>query len=506
MTKDGKTKIKPPSSVLSTAEAISVLFNSGILAQHFGSGKVTPAELSRIAGGRRRQGGRRRSQGGARVLRDGGQGARRAVERVLRGREGQAEVTELGAARAGAPLPGAPPLAAIERGARRVPRRGAAAGGAHRGAGRRDLAARRAGRRRRRGLRWRSSGTGPTGRRARRSGPSRRTRPSTSRPGGASATGPRSRSSTSPSGACSPASADEAPSRDADVTRTRTRIVDERAARRPTARTTTAGARRPRGVRQGARIPLVRGVLGGLVRGARVRRSVLPRRAPRLRGAGARGRPEPDAPRPRRVHGARRPRPHRRGRRAGADRGRGRRGARRRLRRRRRRPLARGAPARARAQRGDAHPLQLPPPRRAARLRRRQPRAAVLPARARRRLLLYARHARGAGRVHRAPAPARLHGLARRHHRGLPARGLARRSARQGRAGPRRGARGDHRHHVPRRRHPRRRLPLAERHRPPRRPGRQPHRQELAPGGVLARGRAAPPAADRLARELRRSS
>lgn len=47
MTKDKKTKIKPPSSVLSTAEAISVLFNSGILASHFGSGQVTPAELTR---------------------------------------------------------------------------------------------------------------------------------------------------------------------------------------------------------------------------------------------------------------------------------------------------------------------------------------------------------------------------------------------------------------------------------------------------------------------------
>jgi MoxR-like ATPase len=46
VTKDGKTKIKPPQGVLSTAEAISVLFNSGILAQHFGAGKVTPEELS----------------------------------------------------------------------------------------------------------------------------------------------------------------------------------------------------------------------------------------------------------------------------------------------------------------------------------------------------------------------------------------------------------------------------------------------------------------------------
>jgi MoxR-like ATPase len=47
VTKDGKTKIKPPSSVLSTAEAISVLFGSGILAQHFGSGKVTADDVVR---------------------------------------------------------------------------------------------------------------------------------------------------------------------------------------------------------------------------------------------------------------------------------------------------------------------------------------------------------------------------------------------------------------------------------------------------------------------------
>lgn len=45
-TKDGKTRLKPPATVLSTAEAISVLFSSGILAQHFGAGQVTPGELS----------------------------------------------------------------------------------------------------------------------------------------------------------------------------------------------------------------------------------------------------------------------------------------------------------------------------------------------------------------------------------------------------------------------------------------------------------------------------
>ena len=47
VTKDGATKVKPPTSVLSTAEAISVLFNSTILAQHFGKGKVTADDLLR---------------------------------------------------------------------------------------------------------------------------------------------------------------------------------------------------------------------------------------------------------------------------------------------------------------------------------------------------------------------------------------------------------------------------------------------------------------------------
>jgi hypothetical protein len=51
MTKDGKTKVKSPSVALSTAEAISVLFGSGILAQHFGDGKVTPADIARSLAG-----------------------------------------------------------------------------------------------------------------------------------------------------------------------------------------------------------------------------------------------------------------------------------------------------------------------------------------------------------------------------------------------------------------------------------------------------------------------
>jgi len=47
VTKDGKTKVKSPGAVLSTAEAISVLFQSGILSKSFGSGTVTTDDLAR---------------------------------------------------------------------------------------------------------------------------------------------------------------------------------------------------------------------------------------------------------------------------------------------------------------------------------------------------------------------------------------------------------------------------------------------------------------------------
>jgi MoxR-like ATPase len=45
--KDGAIKIKQPSTVLSAAEMISVLFNGVILANHFGSAEVTPEEIAR---------------------------------------------------------------------------------------------------------------------------------------------------------------------------------------------------------------------------------------------------------------------------------------------------------------------------------------------------------------------------------------------------------------------------------------------------------------------------
>ncbi|MGL6076694.1 MAG: ATP-binding protein [Fimbriiglobus sp.] len=45
-TLDGKNKLKTPSGVLSTAEAISVLANGMALAGHFGNGEVSPHDLS----------------------------------------------------------------------------------------------------------------------------------------------------------------------------------------------------------------------------------------------------------------------------------------------------------------------------------------------------------------------------------------------------------------------------------------------------------------------------
>src|SRR4029077_8578698 len=45
-TLDGKQKVKLPSGVLSTAEAISLLCNSMALAGHFGEGEVTDCDLA----------------------------------------------------------------------------------------------------------------------------------------------------------------------------------------------------------------------------------------------------------------------------------------------------------------------------------------------------------------------------------------------------------------------------------------------------------------------------
>jgi hypothetical protein len=51
-TLDGKNKLKTPSGVLSTAEAISVLANSMALAGNFGTGKVAPDDWPPVCKGR----------------------------------------------------------------------------------------------------------------------------------------------------------------------------------------------------------------------------------------------------------------------------------------------------------------------------------------------------------------------------------------------------------------------------------------------------------------------
>jgi hypothetical protein len=46
VTQDGKTKLKSPSSTLSTAEAISVVNNGQALAAHFGDGKLHAKDIA----------------------------------------------------------------------------------------------------------------------------------------------------------------------------------------------------------------------------------------------------------------------------------------------------------------------------------------------------------------------------------------------------------------------------------------------------------------------------
>jgi hypothetical protein len=46
VTEDGKTKLKSPTSTLSTAEAISVINNGQVLATHFGDGQLSANDLA----------------------------------------------------------------------------------------------------------------------------------------------------------------------------------------------------------------------------------------------------------------------------------------------------------------------------------------------------------------------------------------------------------------------------------------------------------------------------
>ena len=305
MTKDGKTKVKPPSSVLSTAEAISVLFNSGILAQHFGSGEGHGGGAARArssAPSRRRAA--RTSRPCASTARPWRRARGGALERVLRRGQGEAlrdrsraslEQVHLFPVRHHSPR--------IERGARGVPRRGDARGSCwSRGPSdatalidvlvdaetRPPVAI----------LGYRTDGTPGSslwpfaayspeyvalawatkhGREAAfidvpvgvRPGLARRT------------TGAED------------IEADRRARRDdrtSTSTTTRTRRREPGTGRGDASR---GRVRRPRGVRAGARVPIVRGVLGGVVRGAGVRAGGVSRGAARVRRAGARGGPRP---------------------------------------------------------------------------------------------------------------------------------------------------------------------------------------------------------------------
>lgn len=73
LTADGKVKLRKPAAVLSTAEAISTLFQGGILAEGFGDGRVRPDDVARAVVG-------------AVLENDDGAALREYVETVAKGR------------------------------------------------------------------------------------------------------------------------------------------------------------------------------------------------------------------------------------------------------------------------------------------------------------------------------------------------------------------------------------------------------------------------------------
>ena len=425
VTKDGKTKVKPPASVLSTAEAISVLFNSGDPGAALRQREGDAGRAGALARRRGRQGGRRGPQGACAST------ARRSPRRAAApwkefyaaGQDDASRERTSTASRActssrcattrRAPsavlrgfLDDVQPEVVLIEGPADADRarstcsstRDRAAGGDPRLPHRRDAGLLRCGR-------------------------SRATRPSTWRCVGATHTAAGPRSSTFPSArALASHDREHADIDDAGGRRGRgrrgARSLDERSVRR--ARAASAPSRssgRPRSRRPRTTPTAFASALlayADLVRSDdRDTLIIAPatRSWPREIEARSRGRAPPS--RLRSSLGA----AHAAAFVAGdVDR------------------CARGDAAAAGAVAVTRHPVQLPAPRRAARLRRRQPRAALLPARPRRRLRLPSRHPRGAGRLHRAPAAARLRRLARRHDRGVPAGDAARRHPRQGRA------------------------------------------------------------------------
>ena len=81
---DGKAKVKMPSAVLSTAEAIAVVNQGLSLAAHFGNGRLGAARPRLEPGRDRRARSRRRPRRLGRIPRDGRQGAQGLVRPVRR--------------------------------------------------------------------------------------------------------------------------------------------------------------------------------------------------------------------------------------------------------------------------------------------------------------------------------------------------------------------------------------------------------------------------------------
>jgi hypothetical protein len=216
-------------------------------------------------------------------------------------------------------------------------------------------------------------------------------------------------------------------------------------------------------LREGARLPLLRGALGGPLRGPRLDARRLPPGAAGLGGRAERGPPARAPPLARRLHGAQGAGGGGERRGPGEGGGGGGRGARGGLPRRGRGPGAGGEAAQGRALRGDGDSVQLPETRRAARVRRGQPGAALLPEGPRGEVRLPARDPGGPHRLRGAPAHAGLHRVPVGRAGSVPAGADAGGPAGEERPGPGRAARGDGGRAVPRGRDARGRLPVEER-------------------------------------------
>ena len=187
-TVDGKAKVKSPSTVLSTAELISVVADGALIGSFFGQGQPTVQDCFGGAGRDGGQGEPGRPGGAPGVPGDGGEGALgAALARPVRRPATRCSAAD-GRTASRVDRPDPPPLASRRAPGRSADPRAPAAGGADRGAGRRDAADRAAVSTRPRCRPSRSTPTGGAartcGRRTTRSAPTRRSTWRSGRPGG----------------------------------------------------------------------------------------------------------------------------------------------------------------------------------------------------------------------------------------------------------------------------------------------------------------------------------